>query len=874
MPQNETILETNNLYQFPSVGTAIVAIYNIPDDLLGNRNLNLSVNTLIGIYNGTINRWDDWNIYQLNSATGRPIGQDNSILANYYSEEEGSTFILTEAFAEWNANWENQYGFGEVIEWEISSNTLVSSVNQMLEVVSTTPYSIGYATLSSVLQYNAQLMNETNDKTSHKKEGSGESPVLLKYASLCSPFNDSLCVNPIDANNITIKKSLENTIFDGNNFQAILPNRWSCSNESGCWPFFGFTYLFSNQNVTHPNCQDQTALMKQFLDWIYSSPKAISLAESNGFVMNQTLQNQIAQELIESIDCNYKTTNWPLFVCLITLAVFIIITIISIPLFKCISSNFRANDTPSRKGVGSDDGDGGGNNSSQHHQDFLLGHDTGDGNHEGDEDMPLLSKAVMNNIPQNLKTATINFRDIKIVKPIGSGSFGQVFEANWKGIKVAVKTKMIAADNQELDTELIDFIKEANLMSILRHPNIIQFYGYQITQSQLVIVLELAERGSLLSVLRRNRRLREKIEQEEQQQQRRNLNESGPDPFSAAAPVPSSPSSRAALPFSPSLSRPYQEPHSPEAGVPINNDLARNTSMKALAGSLVASPSLSSSSSSSSSSFSSSQSKDRPLLLDFNMLRGFALDAARGMWYLHSRKPPIIHRDLKTANLLVDADYRVKVADFGLSRPITRTATLTYCGTLDYCAPEILLKSTYSQKVDVYSFGICLWQIFTGCDVHTSIHMADLIEGVTKRNLRPDSKLLPLSMARIAEACWSRNPDSRPSFNEIIDMLESATEFGDLDVKQFMRSPPSLSSSLSSSSSSSRPATDPSTQQRQRQQQQIHTKDEKDQIQVAIETELPSPSPSTTNSSGSLTASSTPGTDEERPHPTTFDSIV
>lgn len=313
--------------------------------------------------------------------------------------------------------------------------------------------------------------------------------------------------------------------------------------------------------------------------------------------------------------------------------------------------------------------------------------------------------------------------------------------------------------------------------------------------------------------------------------------------------------------------------------------LARNTSMKSLAGSLAASPSLSSSSSSSSSSsfsLSSSQSKDRPLLLDFNMLRRFALDAARGMWYLHSRKPPIIHRDLKTANLLVDADYRVKVADFGLSRPISRTATLTYCGTLDYCAPEILLKSTYSQKVDVYSFGICLWQIFTGCDVHTSIHMAELIEGVTKRDLRPDSKLLPLSMARIAEACWSRNPNSRPSFNEIIDMLESATEFDDLDVRHFMRSPPSLSSSVSSSSApppspssaasaaaSSRPAAEPSTPQ-----QQAHKRDERDQVQVAIETELPSPTPSTTNSSGSLTASSTPGTDEERPHPTTFDSIV
>lgn len=250
------------------------------------------------------------------------------------------------------------------------------------------------------------------------------------------------------------------------------------------------------------------------------------------------------------------------------------------------------------------------------------------------------------------------------------------------------------------------------------------------------------------------------------------------------------------------------------------------------------------------------------------MLKTFALDAARGMWYLHSRNPPIIHRDLKTANLLVDADFRVKVADFGLSRPISRTATLTYCGTLDYCAPEILLKSTYSQKVDVYSFGICLWQIFTGRDIHSSIHMAELIEGVTKRNLRPDPKLLPLSIARIAEVCWSRNPKHRPSFHEIIDMLENATEFDDLDVASFMRdSPPASSSSSSSASLSSSLSSLRAREKGQAADVAVNVVD----VDVAIEVELPSSSNSSGASSAHLSATTT---DDDRAHPTSFDTLI
>jgi serine/threonine protein kinase len=82
-----------------------------------------------------------------------------------------------------------------------------------------------------------------------------------------------------------------------------------------------------------------------------------------------------------------------------------------------------------------------------------------------------------------------------------------------------------------------------------------------------------------------------------------------------------------------------------------------------------------------------------------------ALDIARGMSYLHSLQPPILHRDLKALNLLVDNSHNVKVADFGIARPRVDD-TMTFCGTPKWTAPEVLRMNSYSEKADVFSFGV------------------------------------------------------------------------------------------------------------------------------------------------------------------------
>ena len=87
-----------------------------------------------------------------------------------------------------------------------------------------------------------------------------------------------------------------------------------------------------------------------------------------------------------------------------------------------------------------------------------------------------------------------------------------------------------------------------------------------------------------------------------------------------------------------------------------------------------------------------------------------ALETARGVHYLHSFKPPILHRDLKSLNLLLDECFRIKLADFGWTRVMAESMT-GKIGTYQWMAPEVINNEKYTEKADVYSFGIILWEI-------------------------------------------------------------------------------------------------------------------------------------------------------------------
>lgn len=98
-----------------------------------------------------------------------------------------------------------------------------------------------------------------------------------------------------------------------------------------------------------------------------------------------------------------------------------------------------------------------------------------------------------------------------------------------------------------------------------------------------------------------------------------------------------------------------------------------------------------------------------------------ALDIAKGMHFMHSSNPPLMHRDLKSLNLLCQqkitgpSSYvNVKISDFGLTRHVNEQASIRMtgqAGTFHWMAPEVLMNEPYSEKADVYSYGIVLWEI-------------------------------------------------------------------------------------------------------------------------------------------------------------------
>ncbi|KAJ6839206.1 serine/threonine-protein kinase STY8-like [Iris pallida] len=157
--------------------------------------------------------------------------------------------------------------------------------------------------------------------------------------------------------------------------------------------------------------------------------------------------------------------------------------------------------------------------------------------------------------------------------------------------------------------------------------------------------------------------------------------------------------------------------------------------------------------------------------LELSRLLKFALDVCKGMDYLHQNS--IIHRDLKTANLLMDNNHLVKVADFGVARFQNQGGVMTAeTGTYRWMAPEVINHQAYDQKADVFSFAIVLWELATSkipYELKTPLQAAIGVRQGDRPELPENThpKLLALM-----QRCWDANPTIRPSFSEIEIELE------------------------------------------------------------------------------------------------------
>ena len=192
-----------------------------------------------------------------------------------------------------------------------------------------------------------------------------------------------------------------------------------------------------------------------------------------------------------------------------------------------------------------------------------------------------------------------------------------------------------------------------------------------------------------------------------------------------------------------------------------------------------------------------------------------AVDVARGMNYMHERN--MIHRDLKSLNILLDDNKRARICDFGLVRLKSYAPMTGLIGTPQWMAPEILMCSTsYDVKADVYSYGIVLWELLTGEIPYNDVPVEKLPYLVVQEKLRPTIPPdTPPDLANLITACWSTDPKQRPSFINIITLFnESKYHFPGTNSDELWtrvggrkRRTPSTSDPLKGLDSSSTPTT-------------------------------------------------------------------
>ncbi|CAL4961478.1 unnamed protein product [Urochloa decumbens] len=190
-----------------------------------------------------------------------------------------------------------------------------------------------------------------------------------------------------------------------------------------------------------------------------------------------------------------------------------------------------------------------------------------------------------------------------------------------------------------------------------------------------------------------------------------------------------------------------------------------------------------------------STARPRRAALDWPTRLGVAVGAAQGLCYMHHEcEPAIVHRDVKTSNILLDSEFKAKVADFGLARMLAQAGapeTMSdVAGSFGYMAPECAYTKKVSEKVDVYSFGVVLLELTTGKEASDGGEHGSLAEWArhhyrsggsipeaTDRSIRYAGYSDEVEVVfKLGVACTGDSPSSRPTMKDVLQILLKCSE--------------------------------------------------------------------------------------------------
>uniref|UniRef100_A0A7S1SXI6 Protein kinase domain-containing protein n=1 Tax=Tetraselmis chuii TaxID=63592 RepID=A0A7S1SXI6_9CHLO len=180
----------------------------------------------------------------------------------------------------------------------------------------------------------------------------------------------------------------------------------------------------------------------------------------------------------------------------------------------------------------------------------------------------------------------------------------------------------------------------------------------------------------------------------------------------------------------------------------------------------------------------------------------FAIQMTRGLQYIHD-VAGLMHRDLKSTNLLLNTRNRLKIADFGLCclGDDGQTNQVMEVGTLRWMAPEILLHESYGQAADMYSYAIILWELLTKQIPYADLQTAGRLRKSTMSRLARDFMRLkmpdgtPSVIRKLISACWHPVPSKRPGTGHCLAILEKYASSAKESDKKFLsrvHSPPGV----------------------------------------------------------------------------------